>query len=163
MKVIVFSDSHGDLNNMVAAVEQETPDLVLHLGDYWEDGQELRWIYPELAMEQVPGNCDWQPDEPVERRLTLEGCKLTFCHGHSRGVKRSYQELIHLGQNTEADLVLCGHTHRVHYEKCGSLHVLNPGTVGRQPSTYGVLYVEEGQIKGKIKRVFSEEDIICFC
>ena len=44
MKVIVFSDSHGDLNHMIAAVEQEEPDLVLHLGDYWEDARELSWM-----------------------------------------------------------------------------------------------------------------------
>ena len=50
MKVIVFSDSHGDLNHMIAAVEQEEPDLVLHLGDYWEDARELSWMYPELAI-----------------------------------------------------------------------------------------------------------------
>ena len=96
MKVIVFSDSHGDVNNMVAVVEEEAPDLVLHLGDYWEDARELRWIYPELPIEQVPGNCDWQPEQSLERVLTLEGCRITFCHGHSRGVKRSYQELTHL-------------------------------------------------------------------
>ena len=120
-------------------------------------------MYPELAIEQVPGNCDWQPDAPLERVLTLEGCRITFCHGHSRGVKQSYRALTHLGQDTEAAMVLCGHTHQVHYEKRGSLHVLNPGAVGRNPPTYGVLQVEQGKIKGKIKRVFSEEDIICFC
>lgn len=163
MKVIVFSDSHGDLSNMVMTVEREAPDLVLHLGDYWEDGQELRWMYPELTVEQVPGNCDGRPDVPLERVLELEGCRIVFCHGHSRGVKQGYQELAHLGQDMEAAMILCGHTHQVHYEKRGSLCVLNPGTVRGYPPTYGVLRVEKGKIKGKIKRVFSEEDIICFC
>lgn len=149
MKVIVFSDSHGDLNHMIAAVEQEEPDLVLHLGDYWEDARELSWMYPELAIEQVPGNCDWQPDAPLERVLTLEGCRITFCHGHSRGVKQSYRALTHLGQDTEAAMVLCGHTHQVHYEKRGSLHVLNPGAVGRNPPTYGVLRWNRGRSKEK--------------
>lgn len=152
MKVIVFSDSHGDLNHMIAAVEQEEPDLVLHLGDYWEDARELSWMYPELAIEQVPGNCDWQPDAPLERVLTLEGCRITFCHGHSRGVKQSYRALTHLGQDTEAAMVLCGHTHQVHYEKRGSLHVLNPGAVGRNPPTYGVLQVEPGEDQRKNKK-----------
>lgn len=61
MKVIVFSDSHGDLNHMIAAVEQEEPDLVLHLGDYWEDARELSWMYPELAIEQVPATATGSP------------------------------------------------------------------------------------------------------
>lgn len=163
MKVIVFSDSHGDLNNMITAVEREAPDLVLHLGDHWSDGEELNWTYPELEVEQVPGNCDYQPNAPLERTLHLEQCKITICHGHSRDVKRGYQKLTHLGQDTDADMVLFGHTHCVHYEKRGRLHVLNPGTVGGIPPTYAVLDLERGKIKGKIKRVFSEEDIVCFC
>lgn len=163
MKVIVFSDSHGDLNNMIKAVEREAPDLVLHLGDYWLDAEELRGMYPELVVEQVPGNCDYQPDAALERTLRLEQCNITTCHGHSRDVKRGYQKLTHLGQDTGADIVLCGHTHCVHYEKRGRLHVLNPGTVGEIPPTYAVLYLERGKIKGKIKRVFSEEDLVCFC
>ena len=148
---------------MITVVEREAPDLVLHLGDYWEDAQELGWMYPELTIEQVPGNCDDQPWALLERTLELEKCNVTICHGHSRDVKRGYQELTHLGQDTEAAIVLCGHTHCVHYEKRGSLHVLNPGTVGRNPPTYGVLHMEQGKIKGEIKRVFSEEDIVCFC
>lgn len=88
MKVLVFSDSHGNETNMITAIEQETPDMVLHLGDCWEDVQELRWIYPELAIEQVPGNCDDVPLEELERVIQVAGYRLAFCHGHSRGVKR---------------------------------------------------------------------------
>lgn len=36
MKVLVFSDSHGNLDNMVRAVEREgaeTLDTIIHLGD----------------------------------------------------------------------------------------------------------------------------------
>lgn len=58
LKVIVFSDSHGDVNHMAAAVEQEEPDLVLHLGDYWEDARELSWIYPELTTNRCPATAD---------------------------------------------------------------------------------------------------------
>ena len=53
MKVLVFSDSHGNETNMITAIEQETPDMVLHLGDCWEDVQELRWPSnrcPETVM-----------------------------------------------------------------------------------------------------------------
>lgn len=130
LKVIVFSDSHGDVNHMAAAVEQEEPGSGAPPGRLLGGCRELSWIYPELTIKQVPGNCDWQSDEPLERTLELEGCRITFCHGHSRGVKRNYQELTHLGQDTAAAIVLCGHTHQVHYEKRGSLHVLNPGYSG---------------------------------
>ena len=45
MKVLVFSDSHGNTTNMITAIEQEAPDMVLHLGDHWEDVQELSWPF----------------------------------------------------------------------------------------------------------------------
>lgn len=162
MKVLVFSDSHGNETNMITAIEQETPDMVLHLGDCWEDVQELRWIYPELAIEQVPGNCDDVPLEELERVIQVAGYRLAFCHGHSRGVKRDQRGITYLGEETGADLVLYGHTHQRHCEKCGRFYLMNPGSVGMGSVSYGVLYLEEGQCRGVIKGVFSEEEYYAF-
>ena len=38
MKILVLSDSHGAVSPMEQAVEQTSPDLILHLGDCWRDG-----------------------------------------------------------------------------------------------------------------------------
>ena len=38
MKVLVLSDSHGNIFNMIQAVEREAPRMVFHLGDCWRDG-----------------------------------------------------------------------------------------------------------------------------
>ena len=36
MKILVLSDSHGAVSPMEQAVEQTSPDLILHLGDcFW--------------------------------------------------------------------------------------------------------------------------------
>ena len=32
-KICVFSDSHGNSENMIQAIEMEKPDIVIHLGD----------------------------------------------------------------------------------------------------------------------------------
>ena len=32
-KVLVLSDSHGNVGNMIRAVKREEPDMILHLGD----------------------------------------------------------------------------------------------------------------------------------
>lgn len=146
LKVLVFSDSHGLLDYMIAAVEREEPDCVLHLGDYWEDAQDLRAIYPEVPLTGVPGNCDWVADAPLERIITLEGCRIALCHGHTRGVKTGYRDLIDYGETVGADVVLCGHTHRPHYERRGPLHVLNPGSVGRGAPTCALLRLAEGEV-----------------
>jgi predicted phosphodiesterase len=32
-KILVLSDSHGNVNNMVTAVSRLQPDIIIHLGD----------------------------------------------------------------------------------------------------------------------------------
>ena len=39
MDILVLSDSHGAVAPMVRAVELAKPDLILHLGDCWRDGE----------------------------------------------------------------------------------------------------------------------------
>ena len=65
MKILVFSDSHGRLGAMMDAMERERPRRVFFLGDCYRDGEALRDAYPDVPMELVRGNCDWDqaPDE----------------------------------------------------------------------------------------------------
>ena len=67
-KILVLSDSHGNVNNMVTAVGRLHPDMIIHLGDCWVDAEKLHQQFPMIMMEQVPGNCDCS-QEPVERIL----------------------------------------------------------------------------------------------
>ena len=53
MKYLVLSDSHGNVDNMVRAVELTKPDGIIHLGDGWRDAEELHTLYPRLPLEQV--------------------------------------------------------------------------------------------------------------
>jgi hypothetical protein len=36
-RILVLSDSHGNVNNMVTAVRNTHPDQIIHLGDCWVD------------------------------------------------------------------------------------------------------------------------------
>lgn len=51
MKYLVLSDSHGNVDNMVRAVELVKPHGIIHLGDGWRDVEELRQLYPRLPLE----------------------------------------------------------------------------------------------------------------
>ena len=84
MKILVLSDSHGAVSPMEQAVEQTSPDLILHLGDCWRDGERLHDRFPSIPLEQVPGNCDFRPTEPAERLLELRGKRILLCHGHAQ-------------------------------------------------------------------------------
>ena len=46
MRILVLSDSHGNVDNMARAVELTAPDRVLHLGDCWRDAEDLRDLFP---------------------------------------------------------------------------------------------------------------------
>jgi len=82
----VFSDSHGRLGAMVDAIERERPQRVFFLGDHYRDGQELAGAYPDLPMELVKGNCDWD-QAPDELLVEAGGVRVLLTHGHPYGVK----------------------------------------------------------------------------
>ena len=104
MKILVLSDSHGNLTNMEQAVERTNPNLIVHLGDCWRDGERLHEHFPEIPLEQVPGNCDFRPGEPAEKLLILRDKRILICHGHTYGVKQS---LLNAGYAAEEQALTC--------------------------------------------------------
>ena len=46
MKILVFSDSHGNVQNMEQAVRSDRPDYILHLGDVNSDARALGKLFP---------------------------------------------------------------------------------------------------------------------
>ena len=68
-RILVLSDSHGNVNNMVTAVGRLHPDMIIHLGDCWADAEQLHRKFPMTVMEQVPGNCDCRQE--VQERILL--------------------------------------------------------------------------------------------
>lgn len=145
-KILVLSDSHGNLKNMIYAVKREQPDLIIHLGDCWTDAVRLRSQFPEIYMEQVPGNCDCQP-EMLEKILRIEGFDVLICHGHTFNVKMSFLQLQYAAQERHVDVALFGHTHKVFYDKHNGVAYLNPGSIGAPgyeiPPSYGILWLDE--------------------
>ncbi|MDD6480674.1 MAG: metallophosphoesterase [Lachnospiraceae bacterium] len=143
--ILVLSDSHGNLNNMILAVRKENPDMIIHLGDCMGDAQNLKLKFPGIPMEQVPGNCDCS-QQLAERELLIEGKKILICHGHTYNVKAGYLNLAYAAQEREADAALFGHTHRVYYDKHNQVTYLNPGSIGAPgygtPPSYGMLYID---------------------
>ena len=70
MKILVFSDSHGNEDNMVRAVEQERPstlDAIVHLGDGWRDAEALHRLYPPHPARAGAGQLRPRPLEERER------------------------------------------------------------------------------------------------
>lgn len=152
MKILVFSDSHGRMGQMVEAMEAEHPQRVFFLGDNYRDGQILQEAYPEVPMDLVRGNCDFcaGPDELV---VTAGGVKFLLTHGHRYYVKSGTWRLPDAARKRGAAVVCFGHTHQGLNTPENGVLLFNPGTAGgiHNRCGYGVLTVRNGQVRGDLK------------
>lgn len=150
MKILVFSDSHGNVSNMLRAVEQENPQMIIHLGDGWRDAVRLHDRIPGIPFEQVPGNCDFRLNEETEKLLFLEDKRILICHGHTYGVKQSLIAAGLAAEEKNLDLFLFGHTHKPLVDMRGKTLFLNPGSIGEstRPS-YGLVTLEGGRLNAR--------------
>ena len=122
MLIAVFADSHGELDAMCAAIDEYKPDLMLHLGDYARDAEELQRRYPRLDIRFVQGNCDrWESDAPESLRFNADGVGIYMTHGHRQSVKTTPDALANAVHFSGAQLGLFGHTHCSEYRKMGDV------------------------------------------
>ncbi len=159
MKILVLADSHSSLQCMRSAVKAIKPDAIIHLGDYFDDGQVIQEENPHIPFHQVPGNCDknrmyqWAP-EVLSYRVC--GVKLYITHGHQHRVKESVFSLLQDAKAENVQGVLYGHTHVPDCHQEGSMWVLNPGSCGHGGRTVGLMEVNNGEILSC--RILRQED-----
>ena len=96
---------------------------------------------------------EWLLELPGEVELTLDGVPLLMTHyapGSKQGLGRwtSDGELRELARRTEAQVVLCGHTHSPFVRDVGGVLWVNPGSAGRsvdRRARLAVLTLEPGR------------------
>jgi putative phosphoesterase len=143
MKILVLSDSHSGLSFMRYAIGKVRPDAVIHLGDYYDDGETLSQEYPNLPFHIVPGNCDRYRSVGIHPETLCYGvCGVRFfmTHGHNHFVKSGLYSLMKDARAAGASAALYGHTHEAYCtrEEDG-LWVLNPGACGSTGGSVGVI------------------------
>jgi len=154
MRMLVFSDSHGDTARMRRVIERTPADVILHLGDGARDFEQLSETVETRALFlAVRGNCDGVSDWPLERLFDREGIRFLMLHGHTHQVKHGTERLARYAEAKEVDVVLYGHTHRaedryVPAEGEGRpLRLFNPGSIGaawRDEASYGYIEIRNG-------------------
>lgn len=148
---MVLSDSHSALGFMRRCVEATRPDAIIHLGDYYDDGQVLAEEYPHIPLHQVPGNCDrYRCPEHIHRMLCYEigGVMLYMTHGHNEKVKMGVGLLVTAAKRYGAQAALYGHTHRWDCHEEQGILVINPGSCGYGGGTAALLTIADGRITG---------------
>ena len=135
MKILVFSDSHGDISRMsdIVSRNQADTDIVIHLGDRKSDLDEVMRDYPNIAKISVIGNCDaisaFSLSASLEHSMTIEGIKFYITHGHHKDVKSGLFSLMREAKAKQYNIVLYGHSHIAKHDVKGNVHYLNPGSI----------------------------------
>ena len=128
MKVLVLSDSHSGMSFARRCIDRVKPNALIHLGDYYDDGQTLGEEYSWIPMYQVCGNCDFASLLPVNELVTLASTRIFCTHGHTELVKHGTQTLYSKARALGARIALYGHTHESVTDYCDGLYVMNPGS-----------------------------------
>lgn len=143
---------------MRRCIDAVKPDAVVHLGDYYEDGEVIAREYPHLIFHRVAGNCDKNRAvayAPETLCYPIGGVTMYLTHGHIQRVKQGLGGLLADARRCKAQAVLYGHTHRAQCFCEDGLWVLNPGTCGYGGGTAG--YIETDGQTITVCRILEEE------
>ena len=161
MKVLIFSDSHAGLHFMRHCVKTLRPDAIVHLGDFYEDGQVVQQENFHLPFQQVPGNCDRYRcpfGAPEVVCCSFGGVRCFMTHGHNHRVKAGTGALIADARRAGAQLVLYGHTHQGDCRQLeDGMWILNPGACGSFGGSVGVVEIEAEKISAC--RILTQADL----
>ena len=152
MLLAVFSDSHGNTENMRRAVESVRPDHMIFLGDGIRDAEAIEREYPAIPFILLRGNCDWRVDGHDESILfELDGVRIFAAHGHRHGVKMDRDGFWNSVLCSGSALGLYGHTHCALIEQADGRFLMNPGSVGdlMRPS-FGLVKINGGSFSCEI-------------
>lgn len=153
MIILVVSDTHGDKESLLRAVSDESPELILHLGDHWGDCKPVREVFPNIPLRAVRGNCD-RPGEAETDEFVVEGKRIFMAHGHQYGVKYQLGDIVNNAMLRCADILLFGHTHRTFLSEQDGLTIMNPGSLGASEHTYGLITIGNGTVHCELKSLY---------
>ncbi len=147
MRIVVLSDSHGDIRSIERALEGVGKyDAVIHLGDTDRDVRALEHSC-DVPVYAVLGNNDFYGRE-LDRVLELGGVRIFICHGHTYGVRSGTGRLLTAAKTNNCSAALFGHTHIPLDKTEDGILLFNPGSCSRprvgNPS-FGVLEIENGK------------------
>lgn len=163
MKLLIFSDSHGRLENARNVLRRlgGRMDMVCHLGDHDSDAEELQREFPALPFHIVQGNNDFYTSAPQKKMLRAGGRAILLTHGHRQRVHWNPDTIAYWAEEQGADIVLFGHTHIPLWDGRGRVALFNPGSIslprdGGLP-TFGILTIENGRMEGAVMEYWDAE------
>ena len=163
-KILVFSDTHGYLENAFDAIQAHPDvDVLLHLGDCQRDFEKIKLACLDGTLEvnnknilfhNVLGNIDHGVLGNYDYDFMINGKKIFITHGHRYKVKYHDDVIYYKGREVGADIVLFGHTHIPYEAEYNGMLLMNPGSIslprGGQTPSYLVLEVSDTNVSSEI-------------
>jgi len=160
MKILLVSDTHGDINclrNTVIPKHMREIDLVIHLGDYVRDFNEVKRVFPGMIMVGVAGA--YETGERAERILKFgDGDaqqRILIMHGHDQGVKQGLGRIANYAKYKDVHACFFGHTHEPTIFTRNDVFFMNPGSLtdsrGLPKCSYGLVNISgTGEFTGEL-------------
>lgn len=158
MTLLIVSDSHGRYERLESLLEMhKNVDALIFLGDGLLDLDRAGVRDYPFTVFSVRGNWDSGRGSITAMRakdeitFTFDGIKFFALHGHTKGVKSTLVNAIYAAEQSEADVLLFGHTHEPidtylsqgEYNLNKPLHIFNPGSLANY--SYGLCEIRNGQ------------------
>lgn len=147
MKVLVLSDSHGNIVRLKHAVGYANSggiDAIIHCGDWDNAKAVLAMKSSEIPVYGVLGNADVDPQMVPSLRNTNVNFGVDFLKlnlgGKNIGVCHFPGKLEEAIKSQEYDVLFHGHTHKKKDKLIGKTRVVNPGALQKTPTPSFAVY-----------------------
>lgn len=104
MRILIVSDTHGDLKRIHKILQTEDVEAVFHLGDSELEEDRLKGV-TNVPVYMVRGNCDIFSKAPDVQLIKVRGYKFLLTHGHRFNAKRDYYDMVRKARDDGADYV----------------------------------------------------------
>ena len=151
MKILAISDTHGKTRKSIEIIDsqKESLDMVVHLGDYISDAQEISANF-KLPFEFVGGNMDGTAGDEAYKTIETPYGKILLTHGHLDSVKSNLNSISYRTEEMGCKAVIFGHTHSTCFAQVGGIYLINPGSISAPrlttQGTYFILDINEKEI-----------------
>ena len=129
MRILIVSDTHRNITNLLQLIKKIGPlDMLVHCGDV--EGSEL--IIDKVVdcpVEMVQGNNDFFSNLPKEKEFMIGRYRVWLTHGHNYYISMNTEMIKQEARDREADIVMCGHTHKPMVDIGKDLTLINPGSI----------------------------------
>ncbi len=128
MKALIFSDSHGNMENLDNVIgAYPTFEYIFGLGDYGVSTFDLE----VRGITGVKGNnfmdpVSWEDDMIFE----YGGFRFLFTHGHKHSVRSGVGGLHSYCLKNNINICFYGHTHEAKISSIDNIYFINPGSCG---------------------------------